>query len=590
MKNLYPFLFFAAISTVFAVPLLANFGNWGLYDWDQHLFYHESPRTSMLNYGQFPLWNAHYCGGTPLLANPQSPFLSPFFLLVLLFGAVAGLKLQILFYLLLGLFGTFLAARELKAAPIPASLAAVIFMLSSWFALRVRVGHTTFFPFALLPLAFYLYLKSLQKPRWLAAAALTLAIMFLSGGIYPFYASLLLIGGYSLLESIGTRKLKPILLAIAIFLLAFLLSAVKLLPMLELTSGLPVQKDTQLTSASIFLKALFSPFQNIEQKDIESGRDSVPEGAQKELATLEGKMPWMWHEYSAYMGVIAAILAALSALSYRRNWKLLLLAMFFFMLSLGDHSPVPVWKLLGTVPFFSSMHGPSRFIIPFVFMIALLAASALTSLKLPKKKTVSLAMLAIVTSELLLVSIPLLSGTFSVEPPKNLQAGSNDFIQLYTSAPYVSQYPNLLQNLGTLNCYERLHIKTRAVPQFVDGEPYPLFIANAYVAETNQSLNLSYFSPNKIAVSLDNAEINSTATLVINQNYYNGWKASNKREKSYKGLLAAEVTPDDKAVEFSYGPRSFAIGAVVSAAALLLSLLILFKPEIFKKLLVQPQS
>jgi len=90
--------FFAVVSLVFFFPMLTSFSNWGLYDWDQHFFYHASPRLSILDYGQFPLWNAHYCGGNPLLANPQSGFLSPFFPLVMLFGAVAGLKLQVILY------------------------------------------------------------------------------------------------------------------------------------------------------------------------------------------------------------------------------------------------------------------------------------------------------------------------------------------------------------------------------------------------------------------------------------------------------------------------------------------------------------
>src|SRR3989338_9704210 len=91
--------FFAAVSVVFFFPVFTSFGNWVLYDWDQHLFYHASPRIGILDYGQFPLWNAHYCGGNPLLANPHSAFLSPFFLHVLLFGAVAGLKLQAILYM-----------------------------------------------------------------------------------------------------------------------------------------------------------------------------------------------------------------------------------------------------------------------------------------------------------------------------------------------------------------------------------------------------------------------------------------------------------------------------------------------------------
>src|SRR3989338_11551752 len=90
--------------------IFPNIGNWGLYDWDQHSFYHESARVSLLAFNQFPLWTPYYCGGNVLLANPQSPFLSPFFIFVILFGVVVGLKVEVLLYFSLGLLGMFMAA------------------------------------------------------------------------------------------------------------------------------------------------------------------------------------------------------------------------------------------------------------------------------------------------------------------------------------------------------------------------------------------------------------------------------------------------------------------------------------------------
>ena len=74
-NELFLVLFFAVVALIFTLPIFLAFDYWGLFDWDQHLFYHAVPRATILNYGQFPLWNPYYCGGTVLLANPQSRLL-----------------------------------------------------------------------------------------------------------------------------------------------------------------------------------------------------------------------------------------------------------------------------------------------------------------------------------------------------------------------------------------------------------------------------------------------------------------------------------------------------------------------------------
>ncbi|MBI2144851.1 hypothetical protein HYU18_00850 [Candidatus Woesearchaeota archaeon] len=596
---------------VFLQPIFSNMGNLGLYDWDQHFFYQESARVSLAAFGEFPLWTPYYCGGNIVLANPQSSFLSPFFLFVMAFGPVIGLKLEALVFLAVGLLGTFLAARKLGCRAFPSVFAAVVFLFSSWFPARVLVGHTTFFPFALLPVVFLSYLgfsdvkaSFASRVRWAVFCALALAVMFFSGGIYPFYAAVLLLLLFAFFDFVSLRKVSPVALVFAVLLLAALLSSVKLVPVIDFTQGVESEKDVQLTSANIVLKSLFWRDQSIPENDLESGRDLVAEGRQKELDTLAGRLPWGWHEYSAYVGVIPVILAAFAALlAFRANWKLVMAALFFLLLALGSYIPGP-WVLIRQLPFFSSLHGPSRFMIVFVFLIALLAARAMTSIKLPNEQLKSrliVGLCIIVALDLFLVSrgalLPEMSGqraaAFPIEPfeVKSTLLGTTDFIQMASSAPHLAQYTNLRQGIGTLNCYERLHLRTRAVPQFIDGEPYAGFVANAFIAETNESFNFTHFSPHRVSLRLPNALEgfeNGTRTLVINQNYYKDWRFDGflRDAGSYRGRLAALITLDDlgKEVTFSYFSKSFLTGAIISVVSFAAAILLLMRPSLVKPL------
>ncbi|MEK6837239.1 MAG: hypothetical protein AABX69_01185, partial [Nanoarchaeota archaeon] len=391
-------------------------------------------------------------------------------------------------------------------------------------------------------------------------------------------------------------KVVPLAAVIEILMLAVILSSVKQLPVVDFTSGVSAEKDTQLTSAGIVMKSLLSREQSIAKKDLETGRDLVPEGRQKYYDTLAGKIPWGWHEYSAYVGIIPLFLAALSIANFRRNWKLIVSAVFFLWLALGTYLPFGPWQLLRELPFFSSLHGHSRFVIVFAFFVALLAAKALSSLKISGNRNiqtaVAVALCIIVAVDLLLVSRPLLSTAFPITPLeiRSTTLGSPEFIQLLSSAPYASQYPNLLQGIGTLNCYERLHLKIRPLPQFVDGVPYKGFIGNAYIAETNQSLNFSQFSPQKISLKLP--EIKSELTLVINQNYYKGWKANGRKALSFNGLLAVKVNPADsgKEVTFRFSSPPFIFGSVISILSVIAAVGMFWKPSKTARVVKKVQS
>ena len=164
-QEIIALLIFFAVSLAFAYPVLQKIGNWGIHDWDQHLMYNAVPKNTILEFKQFPLWNPYYCGGNVMLANPQSGFLNPLFIFVLLFGEVIGLKLLIIIYLIIGLLGMFLLARHLKISLISSYLTAFLFMLSGLYAMRVSIGHTVWMQVALMPYVFLFYLKSLENTR-----------------------------------------------------------------------------------------------------------------------------------------------------------------------------------------------------------------------------------------------------------------------------------------------------------------------------------------------------------------------------------------------------------------------------------------
>lgn len=583
-KKYAAILIFLLVSLVYLLPIFSHFSYWGADDWDQHMFYHGSARETMLKYHQFPLWNPFYCGGNVMLANPQSTFTSPFFGFVLLFGTVYGLKIEALVFMALGMFGMWLLARKLGAKGLAAYVAPVIFMMSSWYALHLQAGHTTFFPFALMPFALLFYLEGLKKRKMALLAALVLALMLLSGGIYPFYFSVLLLCLHGLFDAIEMRKAKPIIILAIIFIFAFLFASIKLLPMLELVTNIPAIKDAQLNSPAMLGSALLSRTQSISYNDQRFGRDMNLTSAQKNQLMYTAKIPWGWHEYGAYIGIIGLLLALAGCLNWRKNWKMIALAAIFLLLSLGIFSPLKIWVLLQKTPFFGSLHGPSRMIIPFVFCAALLASKAVSDIKLPKKTIITLALLGIMAADFTLVARPMLAEAFLMPPVEQEKNTYQywDYVHVFAGTQYKAQFLYMLYNFDTVNCYERIHLDTAVAPQFADydletGKQYAYFIGNAYLAETNQSFNLSFFSPNRFSVKITN--VTGQETLVINQNYLPNWKSKGREVFQYNGLIAADISKEDngKEITFYYLPASFIAGTAISFAGLCLAGVIFFR-------------
>ena len=236
-------LLLCAVALIFSAPVLSDIHNWGILDWDQHFVHHGVPRATILAHGEFPLWNPYNGSGVPLLANPESRVLTPTFALTLLFGEVVGLKLEIVLSLVVGMLGAFHLLRHLGAGRLGSLAAAFVFMLNSWYALHMTVGHTWALNIAYLPWAFLFYLKAVDDLRYSLAASIALVLMFFGGGIYPFVMTALLFALYSascLVFRRGAVARHALALA-AVAGQTFLLAAVKLLPTIALMREHPRQ-------------------------------------------------------------------------------------------------------------------------------------------------------------------------------------------------------------------------------------------------------------------------------------------------------------------------------------------------------------
>ncbi len=573
LDNKTALVIFALIALVFVFPIFKDIQNWGTNDWDQHFFYYESARKSIVDYNQFPLWNPWYCGGSALFAHPESSFLYPLFIVNLLFGTVIGLKIQIFLHLIIGMFGMWLLSKHFKLAPFSSYLPAIIWMLSSWFASRMFVGHALYLSFTLLPYVFLFYLKSLRKIKFVIISAMFLVLMILGGGTtYPFLLTALFLGVYSFFKSLKNKSIIPIRNLMIIFVVFVLFGAVKLLPGFAFVKEVSQPMvDEQPSGFNTLYNSLFSRDQGYKSRIYyaeTSFKEKYYSGNELVEFDVKGRAVWAWHEYSAYIGIIPLLLFLVAIFVYfKRYWDLIITSFVFMVFYLGYK--FFLWRLLTYLPLVKSLHGPSRAIMVFVFILAILAGLGASfiektkKIKFSKKHYVIIALILIVLIDLFSISAPIYSKIFNVNPLDMKER--DDFLQVMVEDKYISQFPNLLQNVGSVNCYERVHPAYAAAPiMYSNRTLYPLYNGEAYLFSNNKTQEFE-FSPNRFTVDVDTAKEDK---LILNQNYFDGWKVKGKEVEQFLGKASVSVSSGDKEVSFYYIPNIFIIGLIISVISL----------------------
>ncbi|MGV3755814.1 MAG: YfhO family protein [Verrucomicrobiota bacterium] len=315
--------------------------------------------------GELPLWTSQHNLGQPFLAQWNTMVLYPGSLIYLLLPLPWSLNIFGLAHLFLGGLGMFLFVRHLWSHPFAAAFAGLAYTFNG-FALTSLMWPCNVAAWGWLPWVLWSgQLAWRHGGQALPLAVLAWAMQFLTGGVEIVIQTWLLAGGLFALDwwSSGDR-LKATIRAAALPVLALALSAVQLLPFLDLLAH--SQRDSAWSSSSWSMPAwgwlnLFVPLFG-----------SYP-GSQ-EVYTQVGHA-WVNTYYPGFLVTLLAILAL-----WVNPSRLVVFCWLFVLVSLalaqGGEGLVygPVRAL---VPQLGYIRFPVKFIVLAVALLPVLAAAGL---------------------------------------------------------------------------------------------------------------------------------------------------------------------------------------------------------------------
>jgi len=423
-------------------------------------------------------------------------------------------------------------------------------------------------------------LKAFADIKYVVFCSFALLLIYFGGGVHTMMMIFTFIWIYALsaILSRENKLLSTVKIFLLIGILVFLLGAIKFYPSIELT----LQYPRHLSDYSGFsLKSLGYCLFSGDQSYASLYNFSTERG-------LIGGMSYGMDENSMYIGIIPALLFLIGIFFYfKRRMALAVTTILIFWITLGNRIPVSLWELIHKLPVYSLQRVATRYRFIFIFCLSLLAAFGLQRLHdwiagLTGKKRLahilSLTILLVVPADLMVIGIPLWKEAFVIPPVPIVQ--SDEFYQVWHGPEYDktgikvmgyetdkgSSYVNYLSNLGTVDAYEPVPFPKRPRPKSLDD-----YRGEVYIAGSDGIVTIKEWTPNRLLIGID---ILSEGYLIVNQNYYPGWKIRGKKNAEIKprdgGLISVKVSPDDNEIELYYLPDTFIMGLITSSITLLL--------------------
>ena len=533
-----------AFAILFCYPLVANLREQGAFnDWDLFLASQWATYWTVRQYHQLPQWNPFLCGGMPLLGDPASHFLNPWFFLTLIFGPYVGMHLEVVIYCAIGWAGGYLLGRVLEMRRISAICTATAFVGSSWFFLRTAEGHFVFMVLVYLPwtIAFAFKASERRQLRYAAVAGGLIAMSFFEGGPYPALYEGLTLALVMVGRAVARLSVRPMIaLALAaVFAAGF--GAVKYLPAIEVLAAHPRPTDESWSNT----------YDALDNALLSRNQDHA-------RPSLNG---WGFWESGAYVGLFAVIAIA-GLLSPRKAIPWIFAAIILFQIARGWTGPNSLWVWLHRMPFFSSSRLPSRMLIPFVLMVAVLAGLGI-DVACSRSSLVALAICAVLIiiggADLLLVAQPNLKyvSYFTVDPGPPRR----DFAQ-YKRDPALVESSVVRHHEGSVNCYVYTDW-----PTDVKGWNEPGYQGEQYLKGPG-IVRLLKWTPNVLRYDVDAPK---PSVLVINQNYDPSWRTRSGAGHPFSddGLLAVPVAAGKSEVVLRYLSLRALYGLAITLLAIL---------------------
>jgi len=359
--SLFPDVLFAGKSFMFR--------DFGLFTYPNAYFQRESFWR-----GEFPLWNPYNNCGIPFLAQWNTVCLYPLTLIYLLLPLTWGLTVFFLFHLFLAGFGMYRLAEFWTHHRLAAAVAGVAFVFNGM-TLNCLMWSSNLAALAWMPWVILMVERAWVsgKNRGTVLAALAAAMQILAGAPEIIVFTWVVLFALWLGRLLQNKKhlAKIIFQTAAIVGLAALLSLPQILPFLDLLSH---SERTSAYGTSVWAipiwgwANLFVPLFHCYQS---------PLGVY-----FQPTQDWTSSYYPG-IGALALALGTLLFVRNRRVWLLAALAIFGFLVALGDSGRVyPL--LLKTFPPLGFMRYPIKFEFLTVFAVPLLAAFGVAQLRAAK--------------------------------------------------------------------------------------------------------------------------------------------------------------------------------------------------------------
>jgi hypothetical protein len=541
-KESLSILLIFVLSVLWWVTVFSNFQTINRDDWDKLLAYHELQRKTIVDYHQFPLWNPYISGGEPWLAHPYSNFLSLYFLVTLFFNTVRGVIVSYLLYAVTGLLGIYFLSRYY-------GLSRTLSLLNSAFFLNIFnvltfMGDVTYLTIAFLPWAYLAFHKSKEQKKYLILASLLIGYIFYDGIVYIFITTFIVISADAVLSAIMEKNPRHILSLLAIAFSVIFLTSPKLFPMIELLHSYP---------RSIILPA-FPGFLNMHKiwlGLLELKHFFFAAGNIYTYSPLITEK----HIFGYHFSIVVIILLISSFfLLWKKYRTLVIINTILIFLALGDNSPVNLWRLLHL--FFSSLKNNLKFFGGVLALFSLTIGLTIKEMQIRFFKRdnlnflISLAFLFLVGYGAFICAAKI----FKEKIPIKYHLGNPKSAFSQTSGDYTKMFEYVYNNKGILNGFDSIgnQIQTAAIPG--GNKDYR---GEYYFANEAGKIEELFFSPNRLKFDINSEKDD---ILVINQNYFPGWRSSSGRVVNYNGLIGIALKKGQRQLEVYYLPNSFILG------------------------------
>lgn len=534
-----------------------------LADWmDDHQFYawEQADRMTLLKWGELPVWNPFWCGGTVALSAPEDSFLSPDFLLRLIWGVAHGRRLATMLLLVLGFEGTFRLCRRLDASTVGAGFAAVVFGTCERFVSFIHDGWVNFLGFELMPWVLLAVINGLSSFRWRLVGAFFFAWIVLAAGTYPTPFTLLAMAYVTAALSVralfvGKRWdwLRPWLASATIGVFALLLASGKLIPTL------------------VFLRQFPRVFEIVEKHQ-----------ALEVFAQL-----WARYDFVVIAALVAALFADVAGGIFLGG------AMLFFALAMGDFGESSPFHLLKQLPLFSQLRFPDRYMVLILLFTSIAASRGITRVEdaLPKLFARGWAAFRAWRTRLpaemprplawIAVALATYAAYDFVRPRAELILTG---VEIRPHAMYIQEGPRryeapFKQSRGNRRDAHIFPAASMGSIYCVSGNPIPQshllrgdLPAEEYPVDPNvATVKRLAWSPNAIDLEVD---AKAPTTIHVNQNWSPHWKSDVGVARSDDRLLAVDVPAGKNVVHLRYRDGLQTFSLLLSAATLLFMIVV----------------